>query len=147
MCAKEKFFRNLVRVLGAPGLAEDVRFSGFEDRLENRDILIPILKDLFRKKTTADWLGLLRGKVPCAPVNTVAEAFADPHVVENNMILDLPHPEFGAVRVVASPIKVGDASVEPRRGPSLGEHNEPILGDYLGLSTSEIEKLRNDGAI
>ncbi len=147
MCAKEKFFRNLVRILGAPELAEDGRFSSFADRLENRDILVPILKDLFRRKTTADWLALLKGKVPCAPVNTVAQAFADPHVAENNMILELPHPEFGAARVVASPIKVGGASVEPRRGPSLGEHNEPILAEYLGYSTLEIEKLRNDGAI
>ena len=147
MCAKEKFFRNLVHVLGAPELAEDSRFSSFADRLENREILVPILKDRFRTKTTADWLALLRGKVPCAPVNTVAEAFADPHVAENDMILDLPHPQFGAARVVASPVKVGGASVQPRRGPSLGEHNGSILGEYLGYSDHEIEKLRSDGAI
>ncbi len=147
MCAKEKFFRNLVRILGVPELAEDSRFCSFADRLENRDILVSILKDLFRKKTTADWLALLKGKVPCAPVNTVEQAFADPHVAENKMILELPHPEFGAVRVVASPIEVGGGSVEPRRGPSLGEHNEPILGEYLGYSIPEIEKLRSDGAI
>lgn len=147
MCAKEKFFRNLVCVLGAPELAEDSRFRSFEDRLENRDTLVPILKDRFRGKTTADWLALLKGKVPCAPVNTVAQAFADPHVAEHDMILELPHPEFGAARVVASPIKVDGPSVEPRRGPSLGEHNERVLGDYLGYSTSEIENLRSDGAI
>ncbi len=147
MCAKEKFFRNLVHVLGAPELAEDSRFSSFADRLENREILVPILKDRFRTKTTADWLALLRGKVPCAPVNTVAEAFADPHVAENDMILDLPHPQFGAARVVASPVKVGGASVQHRRGPSLGEHNGSILGEYLGYSDHEIEKLRSDGAI
>ncbi len=147
MCAKEKFFRNLIRILGVPELAQDARFRCFSDRLENRDVLIPILKDLFRKKTTLDWLGLLKGEVPCAPVNTVSEAFADPHVVENDMVLELPHPEFGTARVVASPIKVGGASIEHRRGPALGEHNEPILGDYLGFSTAEIEKLRIDGAI
>ena len=147
MCAKEKFFRNLAHVLGAPELAEDSRFSSFADRLENREVLVPILKDRFRTKTTADWLALLRGKVPCAPVNTVAEAFADPHVAENDMILDLPHPQFGAARVVASPVKVGGASVQPRRGPSLGEHNGSILGEYLGYSDHEIEKLRSDGAI
>ena len=147
MCAKEKFFQNLVSVLGVPELAEDARFCSFADRLENRDILIPILKDLFRKKTTDDWLALLKGKVPCAPVNTVEQAFADPQVAEDNMILELPHPEFGAVRVVASPIEVGGGSVEPRRGPSLGEHNESILSEYLGYSMPEIEKLRSDGTI
>lgn len=147
MCAKEKFFQNLVRVLGVPELSEDSRFCSFADRLKNRDVLVPILKDLFRKKTTADWLALLKGKVPCAPVNTVEQAFADPQVAEDNMILALPHPEFGAVRVVASPIEVGGGSVEPRRGPSLGEHNESILSEYLGYSIPEIEKLRSDDAI
>ena len=147
MCAKEKFFQNLVSVLGVPELAEDSRFCSFADRLKNRDILVPVLKDLFRKKTTADWLALLKGKVPCAPVNTVEQAFADPQVAEDKMILELPHPEFGAVRMVASPIEVGGGSVEPRRGPSLGEHNESILSEYLGYSMPEIEKLRNDGTI
>ncbi|MDE3001039.1 MAG: CoA transferase [Gemmatimonadota bacterium] len=147
MCAKEKFFQNLAGILGTPELAEDPRFRSFADRLENREVLVPILKERFRERTTADWLALLRGKVPCAPVNTVAQAFADPHVDENDMILELPHPEFGTARVVASPIKVAGPSVEPRRGPSLGEHNEPILRDLLGYSTAEIEDLRGDGVI
>ena len=147
MCAKEKFFLNLVRILGAPELAEDSRFRSFADRLENRDLLVPILKDRFRRKTTADWLLLLKGEVPCAPVNTVAQAFADPHVVENDMVIELPHPGFETVRVAGSPIKVGGVPVEHRRGPELGEHNESILGGYLGYSAPEIETLRSEGAI
>jgi len=147
MCAKEKFYRSLVEIMGAPELAEDDRFRTFPDRLENRDALIPILKALSKKRTTGDWLERLRGEVPCGPVNTVEEAFADPQVAEDEMIIEVDHPQFGVVRQVASPIKISDASVDHVRGPSLGEHTDEILHQYVNLSTREIEDLRKDGVI
>ena len=147
MCAKEKFYQNLVRILGAPELAEDDRFRTFADRLANREALAPLLKALSRKRPTAQWLNLFKGEVPCGPVNTVEEAFADPQVAEDEMILELDHPEFGVVRVVASPIKISDAPVDPVRGPKLGEHTEQILGEYLNLSEHRIARLRENGVI
>ena len=147
MCAKEKFYQNLVRIFGAPELSDDPRFRSFADRLENRNVLGPILKDLARQRTTAEWLGLLKGQVPCAPVNTVEEAFRDPQVAENEMILEIPHPEFGVARQVAGPIKISDAKVEHRRGPKLGEHTEQVLKDYLKMSPEEIENMHRDGLL
>jgi crotonobetainyl-CoA:carnitine CoA-transferase CaiB-like acyl-CoA transferase len=146
-CAKENFYRSLVRILGAPELADDPRFRGFADRLENRETLVPILKDLFRQRTTAEWLELLKGEVPCAPVNTVEEAFRDPQVAEDEMILEIPHLEFGVARQVASPIKISDSKTEHHRGPKLGEHTDEVLRDYLDMSPQEIETLRRKGAL
>ena len=145
MCAKEKFYQNLVRILGAPELAHDVRFRSFADRLQNRDTLVPLLKDLSRKRKTTEWLELLKGKVPCAPVNTVEEALRDPQVAEDEMVLELPHPEFGVVRQVASPIKISDSRVEHHRAPRLGEHTDQVLAGYLNKSPAEIAELRRDG--
>jgi crotonobetainyl-CoA:carnitine CoA-transferase CaiB-like acyl-CoA transferase len=85
--------------------------------------------------------------VPCGPVNTVEEAFADPQVAEGEMILELDHPEFGKVREVASPIKISDTSIDHVRGPKLGEHTEQILSEYLNLSKQKITQLRTDGVI
>jgi crotonobetainyl-CoA:carnitine CoA-transferase CaiB-like acyl-CoA transferase len=147
MCAKEKFYQSLVAIMGAPELAEDDRFRTFADRLENREILVPILKGLSRKRTTGDWLRLLKGAVPCGPVNTVEEAFADPQVEEDQMILELDHPDFGVVRQVASPIKISDSSVEHTRGPRLGEHTEEILGEFLSFSENEVADFRREGLI
>jgi crotonobetainyl-CoA:carnitine CoA-transferase CaiB-like acyl-CoA transferase len=147
MCAKEKFYQNLVRIMGAPELSEDSRFKTFPDRLENREALSPILKALSQKRPTAEWLDLLKGEVPCGPVNTVEEAFADPQVAEGEMILELDHPEFGKVREVASPIKISDTSIDHVRGPKLGEHTEQILSEYLNLSKQKITQLRTDGVI
>ena len=147
MCAKEKFYQNLVRILGAPELAGDARFRTFEDRLKNRDILIPILKDLSRQETTATWLERLRGEVPCAPVNSVEEAFGDSQVAEHEMVLELPHPTFGVVRQVASPIQISDSKMHHHRGPELGEHTDMVLETYLNLSREEIEVLWEEGVL
>lgn len=146
MCAKERFYQNLVKLLGAPELSEDPRFRTSVDRMENREVLVPMLKELTRRRTTAAWLEVLKGEVPCAPVNSVEEAFRDPQVEGGDMILDLPHPEFGTVRQVGSPIRVSGARVVPTRGPRLGEHTEEIL-ESLGLSSEEIRQLREEEVI
>ena len=142
MCAKEKFYAGLVRIMGRPDLAEDPRFRTFADRLENRDLLVPILKDLSKRKTTADWLERLRGHVPCAPVNTVAEAFNDPMTDQEGLVLDIPHPEFGSVRQVASPIRIGDTRPGYRRGPRLGEHTDEVLTNLVGWTEEQIGEAR-----
>jgi crotonobetainyl-CoA:carnitine CoA-transferase CaiB-like acyl-CoA transferase len=146
MCAKEKFWQRLVEAMGAPELAIDPRFRTFADRLRNRDLLAPILKDLARQKTTAEWLECLRGQVPCAPVNSVAEALQDPQVAEDEMILEVPHPALGLVRELASPIKIADARREPRPGPALGEHTRQVLGE-TGFSPEEVEALYARGVL
>ncbi|NKB68116.1 MAG: CoA transferase [Candidatus Latescibacteria bacterium] len=147
MCAKEKFYRNLVRIMGVPELGEDPRFDSFAKRLENRDTLIPKLKELVQQRPTAEWLELLQGEVPCAPVNSVQGAFADPQVAEDEMIIEVPHPEFGTVRTVAGPIKMADAQIEHRRGPGLGEHTGEVLRELLGFDEEEVEEYRSEGIL
>lgn len=129
MCAKEKFFRRLVEVMGVPQLADDERFHDFAARLANRNVLIGMLKDISVQRTTAQWLAELRGKVPSGPVNSVAEAFKDPVVLSRNMIVETDHPTLGRVRSMRSPINHG-TSIDPLRAPRLGEHNDELLGPH-----------------
>ncbi|MGH2541795.1 MAG: CoA transferase, partial [Ardenticatenaceae bacterium] len=104
-------------------------------------------KDLSRKKATSEWLELLKGEVPCAPVNTVEQAFQDPQAVEDNMIIEVTHPRFGVVRQVASPIKISDSRTNHHRGPELGEHTNEVLTNYLNLSPEDIENLRKEDVL
>lgn len=145
MCAKEKFYQNLVRIMEAPDLVKDARFRTFADRLKNRHILGPILKNLSLRKTTTEWLDLLTGHVPCAAVKTVEEALADPLTNEGGMVLDIPHPEFGTVRTLASPIKISGAHIKHHRGPRLGEHTDEVLREYLSIPANKIAELRQEG--
>ncbi len=147
MCAKEKFYRNLVRILGTPKLGEDPRFNTFEQRLKHREQLVPLLKERTRTRTTTHWLRLLKGHVPCAPVNSVEEALKDPHVREGHMIIETAHPEFGVVRQVAGPIKISDHTTRHRRGPKLGEHTDQVLQDTLEMTPQQIRRLREKGVL
>ncbi len=146
-CNKDKFWRDLVETLGVPELAEDERFRTFADRFTNRDALVSLLHARFTTRTTADWLDRLRGRVPCAPVNDVRQALADPQVLARDMIVEVEHPEFGTLREVRSPVRTEGEIRRPRRAPRLGEHTDPILRDVLGYSDGTLARLRSAGVI
>ena len=130
-----------------PTLLQDPRFAGFPERLAHKTELVKILKARFAMKTTAEWLGLLRGHVPCAPVNSVAEALEDEQVRAREMVIEVEHPHFGRIREVASPIRTEGEIRRPAPAPSLGEHTEAILSGVLGYGSQTIARLRSEGAI
>jgi crotonobetainyl-CoA:carnitine CoA-transferase CaiB-like acyl-CoA transferase len=146
-CNKEKFWQALVEAMGLPEVGRDPRFATFADRLAHKDALLPILKARFAQRTTAEWLDRLRGRVPCAPVNTLAEALADEQVRARGMILEVDHPEFGRLREVASPVRTAGAVGAPAPAPSLGQHTDEILGALLGYGPARVAALRASGAV
>jgi crotonobetainyl-CoA:carnitine CoA-transferase CaiB-like acyl-CoA transferase len=146
-CNKDKFWRDLVETLGVPELAEDARFATFADRFDHRETLLPLLRARFETRTTAEWLDRLRGRVPCAPVNDVRQALADPQVLARDMIVEVEHPEFGTLREVRSPVRTEEEIRQPRRAPRLGEHTDSILRDVLGYGDGTIARLRSAGVI
>jgi crotonobetainyl-CoA:carnitine CoA-transferase CaiB-like acyl-CoA transferase len=146
-CNKDKFWRDLVDVLGAPELALDARFGTFADRLTNRDALQRLLGERFATRTTAEWLDRLRGRVPCAPVNDVRQALADEQVLARDMIVEVEHPDFGPLREVRSPVRTEGEIRNPTRAPRLGEHTDQILRDVLSYSDGTIARLRSAGVI
>jgi crotonobetainyl-CoA:carnitine CoA-transferase CaiB-like acyl-CoA transferase len=146
MCMKEKFWRRLCARLGLEALAGEPRYRTFADRLANRATLVPLLEAEFARRTTADWLGLLRGHVPVAPVYTVDEALRDEQVLAREMIVTVDHPVFGRIRETGSPIKIG--GVQPRYEPAapFGANTDDVLG-AAGFAAPEIARLRHDGVI
>jgi crotonobetainyl-CoA:carnitine CoA-transferase CaiB-like acyl-CoA transferase len=146
-CNKDKFWRDLVETLGAPDLAEDARFRTFADRFANKDALLPLLQARFATRTTGEWLDRLRGRVPCAPVNDVRQALADPQVLARDMIVEVEHPDFGPLREVRSPVRTEGEIRRPARAPRLGEHTDQILREVLSYSDGTIARLRQAGVI
>ena len=146
-CNKDKFWRDLVETLGAAELAEDARFRTFGDRFANKDALLPLLQARFAARTTDEWLDRLRGRVPCAPVNDVRQALADPQVLARDMIVEVEHPDFGTLKEVRSPVRTEGEIRHPARAPRLGEHTDQILREVLSYSDSTIARLRATGVI
>ncbi|ANQ85115.1 hypothetical protein dqs_2078 [Azoarcus olearius] len=134
---------------GAPELAADPRYATNKARVENRNTLIPALKRLTIERSTADWVAALEAlAVPCGPINTLADVFADPQVQARGLKVTMPHPLAGEVPLVANPLRLSATPVEYRNPPPLlGQHTEQILSTTLGLSATQIEKLRAAGVI
>jgi len=141
MVMKEKFWTRLVECLDLPALADDPRFRTFADRLAHRAELVPIVRDRFRERTTAEWLARLRGHVPVAPVYSVAEALADEQAIARDMIVDVPHPVFGTLRQVGSPIKIDGMRPDYRSASALGADTADLLAE-VGVDAAELARLR-----
>jgi crotonobetainyl-CoA:carnitine CoA-transferase CaiB-like acyl-CoA transferase len=144
-CNKEKFWQALVDALEVDEVGRDARFATFADRLAHKHALLPLLQARFVERTTADWLARLRGRVPCAPVNTIAQALADEQVRARSMIVEVEHPAFGRLREVASPVRT--EGWQPAPAPRLGQHTDEILGGLLQYDAARIAALRASGAL
>lgn len=123
-------FARLAAVLGAPELSADPRFATNPGRVQARADLVPILAGLIRPMRRDALLAALeREGVPCGPINTVADVFADPQVVARGLRLELPGPE-GPIPGVATPIVLdGTRLASPRASPALGADAGDILSD------------------
>ncbi len=141
-CAKEKFWVRLTQAIGRPELSTDPRFDSFVNRNTNSSELLEILDDIFVSRTVGDWVTDLRAAtVPCGAVQTVEEALIDTHTIERGLIVETFTPELGAVRSVASAMRVGELPTSHRRAPLLDEHREDILVNVLGYDREKIQKL------
>jgi crotonobetainyl-CoA:carnitine CoA-transferase CaiB-like acyl-CoA transferase len=146
-CNKEKFWQSLVDAMELPALGRDPRFATFADRRAHKAELIPVLTARFRERTTAEWLDRLRGRVPCAPVNTLAQALDDEQVRERGMIVEVEHPQLGVLREVASPIRTAGVTGPTAPAPRLGQHTDEILRELLHYDAARITALRRSGAL
>ena len=142
-------FGRFCQEAGHPELATDPRFVTNMARVENRAVLIPLLRRITVERTTAAWIAALEAlAVPCGPINTLDEVFADPQVQARGMQVTLQHAELGALPLVANPIRLSATPVEYRLAPpTLGEHTDSVLNRVLGLSDMTIRELREKGVI
>jgi len=148
-CGNDNLFGKFCAVAGCEALAKDPRFARNGDRVNNRNLLVPMLSEAFSKRTTADWVSALDAAgVPCGPINTLAQAFAEPQAQARGMQFTLPHPLAGAVPLIGSPMKFSGTPVRHELPPPvLGQHSEEILRSMLGMSAEDVARLRAAGAI
>ncbi|MFD9950099.1 CaiB/BaiF CoA transferase family protein [Nonomuraea sp. NPDC059023] len=145
-CAKEKFWRRLAAILGAP-FDTDPGYADFAGRRRNADRLLPALADVFLTRTVDEWLAVLRpAGIPCGPVNSVHEALAEEHTTARGLVVETAHPRYGRVLQLRSPVRVGGEPAGHHRAPRLGEHAEEVLRGLLGYTQAHVKALAGAGA-
>ena len=148
-CGNDNLFAKFCAVAKREDLVQDERFAKNAGRVKHRTTLVPMLEEVFRQRSTADWVEALESAgVPCGPINTVAQAFANPQVQARGMQISLPHPLAGEVPLMGSPMKFSGTPIEHKLPPPvLGQHSDEILEQVLGMDADERAKLRAAGAI
>ncbi len=134
--------------IGASALASDARFATNRLRVENYGTLRPILSAQLARRTRAEWLREFKAAgVPSGAVRDVSEVLSDPQIAAREMVASVEHAALGAVRVLGVPIKLSRNPGTVRRAPpTLGQHTTQVLRD-LDFTNTEIQRLRDAGAI
>lgn len=144
--ANQSNWERICRAVGRPELVDDPRFRTPADRMRNRDALVAILEQVFRTRSTAEWIERLEQEgVPTGPVYDLAQVYADPHVQAREMVVSRPHPTAGEVRMIGVPVKFSRTPGGVwTAAPRLGRHTAEVLAE-LGVPAEEIAALEAAG--
>lgn len=143
----DSLWNSLVDVLDVEAL-RDRKFKTNPDRVQNRDELISVLEEIFKRKTRDEWVDMLESaKIPCGPVNKLSDILNDTHIKEREMVVEMEHPSLGILKMLGVPVKLsrtpGRIKTVP---PAQGEHSETVL-KQMGYSKEEIETFIKEGII
>ena len=142
-------YRKFVEAGGSPEMASDPRFLTNPLRIQNRDELIPMLREMTLKKSKQAWISLLeKVGVPCGPINDLSEVFENEQVIARNIKQTIHHPMGDMVNLVASPMRLSKTPATIRTPPpTLGQHTDEILEKELGIDSATIAQWRNQNII
>ena len=140
--ANDRLFQRLCDLLGHPEWVADPDYANATLRVRNRAALAERIETITAEHTRQHWLARLDAAgIPCGPINTYAEAFADPQIRAREMVVEIEHPTLGRVQTPGSPIKMSETPpVVARPAPLLGEHTREVLRE-VGYSDEEISIL------
>ncbi|XP_072888319.1 succinate--hydroxymethylglutarate CoA-transferase isoform X1 [Hemitrygon akajei] len=139
----DQHFAIVCKILSLPALSEEPRYKTNKLRVQNRGELIDVLSARFSEKTTQEWLQLLEGSgIPYGPINSIQQAFSEPQVIHNDLILEMYHPTAGNIAVPGPAVRFSDFKISnPKPPPLTGQHTVEVLKTLLGYSDNFIKEL------
>lgn len=142
----DRNWRDFFTLAGRAELADDPQFKDVTSRTNNTAALYGQLEELLQTRTTAEWLAdLERLDIPFAPVSSLEDLLADPHLHDVGFYTEYDHPTEGRLRRVETPVGFSHARPSFQFGaPRLGQHSIELLKE-AGYSDAEIEALLADG--
>lgn len=150
-CGSDKLFaRFCEKVLKQPEIVEDERFCIMANRSDNHELVKKMVEDWASQYTAQECVDIiLAAGVPAGPIFNMEDLYADEHIVgEREMLVKMDQPGIGELTVVNNPVKLSETKATIRRpAPLLGQHNEEVYGQWLGLDADKLEELKENGII
>ena len=139
----DRQYQRLCEVAQRPDLWADSRFQTNPGRVENRQVLSPLLQQVFRARATDEWLALLNEQgIPAGPINNIPAALSHPQVPERNMLQEVQITGGSTVKLIGPVAKLSATPAQiVSAPPRLGEHTRQILSTELGFTSTEIDEL------
>jgi crotonobetainyl-CoA:carnitine CoA-transferase CaiB-like acyl-CoA transferase len=149
--ANDELWKRFCALVKRPELTDDPRFAKAADRVRNRDILVPIVKDIIRQRTRDEWLPLMDvAGIPSGGIRTVGEVCESELLKSRDMIAEMPHAGAGVgiVKNIKNPMHLSATPLDTYAAPPrLGEHTGEVLSGLLGYSAAEIEEMKRNETI
>ena len=137
MVHNQEQWKPFCEALGKPEWIEHPRLRTMALRVQNRDEVNGVVARRFAEHDADHWMARLEEfGIPYALVNDYAQALADPQVAHRGLIHELEHPGSGKIKLIGPPWKMSETRTTMEPPPLLGQHNEEVLRDWLGVETS-----------
>jgi formyl-CoA transferase len=148
LATTQEMWESLLKVIGREDLIGDVRYTAIPERNKRAAEVSALIRGWTEQRGKFEVMETMgKAGVPCGAVFDSADVLADPHLKERGMIVTIEHPTRGTMTMPGCAVQLSHSPVEVRPAPLLGQHNELIYQEFLGLTPEELAELKAAGVL